>query len=799
MKKLILIFILASVFSYSVLSDQLIFKVSVSSISEREYLSGNGLDLLGSEGSDTLIFLGDNSTFEVLDRVNFKYTHTPAVSFRIDSRYHSYSEVETILTNYELNYSSIAKVYDLGDAWEKTVGGDTYNSNYGSRDILALKISDNPGVNEDEPNILFMGAHHAREPLSAEVCLTIIDYLLTEYASNSDVRNWIDSNQIWVIPMVNPDGHNVVYTDHNIWWRKNTRDNNGNYSWAESGDGVDPNRNYGWYWGGTGSSPNPTNETYRGTAAFSEPETLAIKEFAEFYQPVFSVSYHTYGELVLYPFGYSSNAFIPDQDILSGIAVEIASRIQNQEGTGYYTPMKSAELYPATGDSDDWLYGELGCFSFTVEMAKQFIPAGSETVDGICNENLNGALYLFQRITGSGVTGKVYDSVTHLPLRAEVKVGQIDTSTLTPRYSDSEFGRYHRILNSGQYTIIVSSPGYETYTSQVISVGVFRVTHDVPLKLAGPEYISYSFTETIPENLYPEPGETGVISIILKAGDFNRYDLLNWEFNSSAGFMEILTSTGAIAGLGPGDTAAIPVDVEFYNNFEYENIPVSLTVSDTCGRTWVREFSVTAGDSIPPSITNLRPNGKISDPYAPISAVITDEGSGVNQDSISLTVNGKKISKAFLSFNPETGALNYKPDKTWKVGEQKFTVFSGDMLGNSTEVSETFYFSEHRMLIGDVKVIPNPVKSGNDSVKICFPFSRSGTSVKVRIFNNAGELVWERQGLTGNNYEDDYIVWPLVNKAGARAASGIYIAHIEITPAPETEPSVIIRKIAVIK
>jgi len=266
----------------------------------------SGLDIASVKpGVYVDVVLDEDELDALLEKIPYfhieKYETESELKQRLDSEYRTYPEIVTLLNNYEMNYSTICKLYDIGDAWEKTVGGSTYNANYESRDILMLKVSDNPGIDEEEPEILFIGVHHAREPISGEMVLYIINELLTGYGSNPDYTRWVDDYELYFIPVLNPDGFSVVLSGDNIWWRKNCRDNDGNKSYIASNDGVDLNRNYGWYWGGTGSSSNPYDEIYRGTGPFSEPEVLAIKKLANKHNFYISLSFHTYGEICPVP------------------------------------------------------------------------------------------------------------------------------------------------------------------------------------------------------------------------------------------------------------------------------------------------------------------------------------------------------------------------------------------------------------------------------------------------------------------------------------------------------------------
>jgi len=219
------------------------------------------------------------------------------------------------------------------------------------RDLWMVKISDNPGVNEDEPEVLYTGIHHAREPESMMQLLFFMYYVLENYDNDSNIKALVDNREMYFVPIVNPDGY--VYNETTNpngggMWRKNRRVNSGS-----SCMGVDPNRNYGYQWGydNSGSSPDPCDETYRGDAPFSEPEIAAMRDFANSHEFRLALNYHTYSNLLLYPWGWTSTV-TPDEDLMNTYAA-----MMTQDSHYTYGP-SSTTIYPTNGDANDWMYGE---------------------------------------------------------------------------------------------------------------------------------------------------------------------------------------------------------------------------------------------------------------------------------------------------------------------------------------------------------------------------------------------------------------------------------------------------------
>ena len=292
--------------------------------------------------------------------------------------YHTYEEIQDELQQLQTNFPNIAKLVELGNSIE-------------NRNIMAIKISDNAALEENEPAILFIGGHHAREWISVDVPFLLGKYLLEQYASNTQVRNLVDNGEIWIIPLLNPDGHQYSVIKDRLW-RKNRRDN------GDGSFGVDLNRNYSYQWGGPGSSGDSYSETYRGPYAFSEPETAVLQSFTSEQNFLAMISYHNYSQLVLFPWGYT-NSPAPDISLLDQLAKTMAEKIFNVHGKTYIAE-QSSNLYIVSGDATDWLYGETRAPSFTIELRPKssipgFILPESEIIPTF-EENLPAALFLIE-------------------------------------------------------------------------------------------------------------------------------------------------------------------------------------------------------------------------------------------------------------------------------------------------------------------------------------------------------------------------------------------------------------------
>ncbi|MFD0685316.1 M14 family metallopeptidase [Actinomadura fibrosa] len=281
----------------------------------------------------------------------------PVPTAQAATSYHTYAEMQAELNSVVAAYPQIA---------QKFVAGKSYQG----RDIVGLKISDNVATDENEPEVLYIANIHARERLTAEQALDYIGQLTQGYGSNSRITDLVNSREIYVMPMVNPDGQ--VYdmtsdTQAGRNWRKNRQPNS-------TSTGTDLNRNFGYRWGCCGgSSGTGSSETYRGTAAESAPETKVIANFVRSrvvggkQQLKIFLDIHSEAELVLWPFGYTYS------DTVAGAMSsdeEATHRTIGRElaGTNGFTPEQSSDLYITDGTTDDWTWGNQRIFSFTFEL-----------------------------------------------------------------------------------------------------------------------------------------------------------------------------------------------------------------------------------------------------------------------------------------------------------------------------------------------------------------------------------------------------------------------------------------------
>ncbi len=355
-----------------------------------------GLDVVG-RGPGYIDVIADQATLSSIGRAPVQ---TVVLDVDVEAKlqslaadYHTFPEMVSELQSIASSYPAITDLTVIGQSYQ-------------GEDIYCLEVSDNPGVDEGEVEVLFIGLHHAREWPSLEICLHVCNEMTSGYGSDPDITDMVDNRRLFVVPCMNPDGY-IYCHDQGHDWRKNRHYFSQYGTW-----GVDLNRNYGGSsngaptgdWGDIssgGTTHYPDYETYCGPSAISEPETQAICDFIKARSITAGITWHTYSELVLWPWGYSGSQQTPDNALLASIGQNMASRISKQSG-GTYTPYQSSGLYPTTGDTTDWAYGHSfyvegkNTFFYTIEACNQFHPNYNQ-MQQVMEENFDGAFYLLQQ------------------------------------------------------------------------------------------------------------------------------------------------------------------------------------------------------------------------------------------------------------------------------------------------------------------------------------------------------------------------------------------------------------------
>ncbi|MGH3785120.1 MAG: M14 family metallopeptidase [Pseudonocardiaceae bacterium] len=268
------------------------------------------------------------------------------------------------------NYRALtAELDSLAAAHPQQVAVSSYGQSVEGRPLPLVKISDDVRADKQQPEVLFSCAQHAREHLTVEMCLHIVQRLAQGYGIDPKITQLMRSREIWVVPMANPDGIEYdVSTGFFGLWRKNRQPTP-----EDAEIGTDPNRNWGEQWGCCGgSSSDPAKDTYHGTEPFSAPETAQLRDWVNsrvigsVQQITAHIDFHSFSELVLWPYGFTTD------DTGPGLSTSDAAAFRKlgeaMAATNGYTPKQSSHLYITDGSIGDWMWAQHRIWSFTFEM-----------------------------------------------------------------------------------------------------------------------------------------------------------------------------------------------------------------------------------------------------------------------------------------------------------------------------------------------------------------------------------------------------------------------------------------------
>ncbi|MBK9284182.1 MAG: immune inhibitor A [Sphingobacteriaceae bacterium] len=400
--------------------------------------------------------------------------------------YFTFNEVVQILDSMVLLYPNLI-----------TVKQPLSPLSHQGRTIWQVKISDNPNTDEAEPEVLYTSLHHAREAASVSQLIFYMWYLLENYATNPDIKATLDGTELYFIPVVNPDGYvynQTISPNGGGMWRKNRRTNGG------GSFGVDLNRNYGYNWGfdNSGSSPTSTSDTYRGPSAFSEPETQAIRNFCNTRTFVNALNAHTYGNLLIYPWGYQLGLYTPDSATYVNWGV-----LLTQDSRFLYGTADQTVNYVTNGSSDDWMYGEQGTKPKILAMTPEagsaadgFWPASSRILD-ICKATFTQNYNLAKL---SGKYARVLD-----------KQDKFLSNSGYLKYRIKRLG-----LGTGSFTVSINPIGTE-----LSAVGAPKIYPSLNLNQEVLDSISYT------ANFLLSPGQVIKYKLEINNGDYIYHDTIS--------------------------------------------------------------------------------------------------------------------------------------------------------------------------------------------------------------------------------------------------------------------------------
>ena len=369
----------------------------------------NSLDIILST-SEIGILMNNGIEFEIMqDDITNYYLSRSRPSINRDF------SLGSMLGNYTLQ-EAINQMDTLSILYPNFVSEkDSIGTSFEGRTIWAFKLSDNPAIDENEPEVLYTGLTHAREPLSMMNLFYFANWLCENYNNDLIANYLLDNREMWFIPIVNPDGYfynETIAPDGGGMHRKNRRSNpqNSNCNTGTQ-QGVDLNRNYGYNWGAnnSGSSGNPCSAVYRGSSAFSEPETEAVSNFILSREFNNALHYHSYSNLLIHSWGDGS---YPDEPYLTTLR-EIGNEMTHYNGYLVGTGIETVG-YTVNGDAVDWSYGNAGLLSYTPEIGSfvdNFWPSEDRVIP-LCQDQIYSNS-IFAMVAGSDyiIYDKLYNNM----------------------------------------------------------------------------------------------------------------------------------------------------------------------------------------------------------------------------------------------------------------------------------------------------------------------------------------------------------------------------------------------------
>jgi len=614
----VLLFIAGAAFAQILEEKQKLYRIYVEDFSQIKHLEKKGISIynLNPEGYIEVLALPGQIVdmrrdgFEVNFIANsFKEIWDNQPDFKAGPEYHDYAETIEELENLAATYPDITQLTTIGES----VAGRT---------IACIKVSDNAEADEDEPPVLIVGNHHGNEVLSVEATLFQLNYLLENYGSDNEVTYWVDNMEIWFVPLLNPDGREAV---------RRTNDN-----------GVDLNRNYSFGF---------TAEGNHGPEGFSEPETRAIRDLAAQFPPIMSLTYHTSGRYVLYSWTHTDEA-APDSAAMIYLGNKVAESIIYPSGgaTDDYLLRQGGRWYFTAGEYCDYMYAEHNTLAFTVEMWSSQTPDGS-VIPEVVARNLEGFKTLLRQVNKAGVTGLITDASTGDPIVARIDLPQIDDQgKLPPRYSDTDFGRYYRYFEPGEYRLSISAEGYRPQLIDVV------ITEDNLLQLdiimqPGP-LLAFDEANLLDGNGngLANLGETlGMQISLANAHPIGATDV--WaRVISTNNYLEILTDS-LFFGAVDANSSTLSADTLFFEIAadcpNATELSFELEISDSEGLGWLSTFveevyaPVIEIETIVVDDSNWNANGTLDiGERAHVSLVLTNNGRQiVNSLNVSIETN----------------------------------------------------------------------------------------------------------------------------------------------------------------
>ena len=750
----------------------------------------------------------------------------------LDDRYHTTEE----LYNYLDSLNQLESIQDWFHL--DTIGYSTQEN----IPILAVRISDNAGIKEDEPRVLFIGQVHAEEILGVEIIISLIDKLLFPDASSfthiNILKEYLD---IWLIPTANPEGLNVVHEGLDFSFRKNKRDlsssgayPNGTFDYDPSIgndiDGVDLNRNFDFNWalGDTFLEPDNSDyashyDYYKGAQPFSESEAIAIRDLALENDFTFSIVWHSsrsgnLSEKVFSSWKWEEEKESPDLNIIKPIADHFSSLIDTEDGTSTYLSVFSGSR---NGKLHDWFYQQTGCIQYLVECGTANLQPDSILIENTIERTMPAMIYLMDRSIGyyadaSQITGRIIDSNTNEPIQnAIVEIFEHSGSILKSRLTN-EFGRYRRILDVGTYNLSISAKGYNPQILTLVANNSSITNQNIYLEKSNLYNLSFE--------LLDDSNDQNSISGVIK-DDFGEsmIEIFSGQNNIELPLGSYKVDFFPDAGLMPWSKSfildsdrsyTIPYqssnNINLNNSEDWQIIDGTWVQEDSTIRSQMSEYyensdTVIASNSMKSNMINVNGSNRIvvelehkfetewdHDPIS-ISILNSDDSlltksswSGHRWGDFQTSLVSTSFNQGFTDIKIR---LDFKPDQSvnyrgWII--KNIIVHSlFDNFLHTREIKETFI---PKIPLKINSIYPNP-SNGNLRMSVS---GLTGNEFKIRIFNILGQEI-ESYSFNKMVREKQFFNLNLNNLGGLPSGSGMIFVRLETIKEQVVKKCIIIK------
>ncbi|MBX2829158.1 MAG: immune inhibitor A [Flavobacteriaceae bacterium] len=728
------------------------FVISEFSVSELDRARANGFQVEVLIEDATAHFLQQNEQLGMASRfsnpscADTSNDYQTPVNFHQGSMggYFTYQEMLNELDEMKAAYPNLITAKEnIHDFLTEGQPDSSTTPPIGGNGIQWVRISDNPDTStEGEPKILYTAIHHAREPASLSQLIFYMWYLLENYDSDPEVQSIVDNTELYFVPVLNPDGY--LFNEKNEpngggFWRKNRK----------GGHGVDNNRNYDYYingdpsnpvWGGEGTSSDPGSDIYHGSEPFSEVENQAMKWMVENHDFVMAFNNHTSGNLLLYPYGYTDGVPTPENELFQGVSEELVSR-------NGFANIISADLYPAAGTSDDFMYGTVGThnkvYSFTPEIGPSFWPPASQ-IESICKS------MMYLNLTSVKMVNN-YAAITDT---ASQYIG--DNTTVDATFDIRRLG----LSGSGDFTVSLNP-----VSANIASSGT-------AVSFTGMEALDWdngSISYTLDSNV--ESGDDIVYELIVNNGAYDSTLLVNKKFGALSTIFQ-----------DPGDSTTDNYDNNGWGTTDATFVSPSSSITESPVGNYPNNVNETITLSDPVDLTNAAganvtfyARWDIENNWDYAQFEVSIDGGNTWEPQCGKFTNAGSDN----GFQPEGEPLYDGTQIPWVQEEIDLSDYLGETIlirfefrSDGAVREDGFYFDDleinvvdGQLAIGDntveaFSIYPNPVE---DILSITTPLD----NYTVEIFNLQGQLVSQEKNVTGSK-ELDY----------SNFASGVYLLKL---------------------